>query len=47
MEQQERTRPDDKTIKVWKHHLQDEIDASFLYGAFAELESDPTRKKIL
>ena len=47
MEQQERTRPDDKTIKVWKHHFQDEIDASFLYGAFAELESDPARKKVL
>ncbi len=47
MKQQERTRPDDKTIKVWKDHLQDEIDASFLYDAFAELESDPARKKIL
>ncbi len=47
MEQQRRTPPDTKTIKVWKDHLQDEIDASFLYGAFAELESDPARKKIL
>ena len=47
MEQQERTRPDAKTIKVWKHHLQDEIDASFLYGVFASLESDDRRKEIL
>ena len=47
MEQQKRTPPDTKTIKVWKHHLQDEIDASFLYSTFAELESDPARKKIL
>ena len=47
MEQQERTRPDAKTIKVWKHHLQDEIDASFLYGIFASLESDDRRKEIL
>ena len=47
MEQQERTRPDAKTIKVWKHHLRDEIDASFLYGVFASLESDDRRKDIL
>ena len=47
MEQQERTRPDAKTIKIWKHHLQDEIDASFLYGVFASLESDTKRKEIL
>ena len=47
MEQQERTRPDAKTCKVWKHHLQDEIDASFLYSVFAELEPDTERKRIL
>ena len=47
MEQQERVRPDDKTVKVWKNHLQDEIDASFLYGVFAELEPDTQRKEIL
>lgn len=47
MEQQERVRPDNKTVKVWKHHLQDEIDASFLYGVFAELEPDTQRKEIL
>ena len=47
MEQQERTRPDAKTSKVWKQHLQDEIDASFLYGVFADLEPDADRKRIL
>ena len=47
MERQERTRPNTKTVKVWKHHLRDEIDASFLYGVFAELEPDSQRKKIL
>ena len=47
MEQQKQSPPDTKTVKIWKDHLQDEIDASFLYGTFAELESDPKRKKIL
>ena len=47
MEQQKQIRPDRKTIKVWKHHLQDEIDAGFLYSVFAGLESDPRRKEIL
>ena len=47
MEQQKRERPDAKTCKVWKQHLQDEIDASFLYGVFADLEVDNDRKRIL
>ena len=47
MKQQERAQPDAKTSKVWKQHLQDEIDASFLYGVFADLESDADRKRIL
>ena len=47
MEQQNQDRPDSKTIKIWKHHLQDEVDASFLYSVFAGLESDPKRKGIL
>ena len=47
MQQQEQVQPDPKTIKVWKHHLQDEIDANFLYGVFADLEADPKRKEIL
>lgn len=47
MEQQNQMRPDGKTIKVWKHHLQDEVDAGFLYSVFAGLESDPKRKDIL
>ncbi len=47
MEQQKQIRPDRKTIKVWKSHLQDEVDAGFLYSVFAGLESDPKRKDIL
>lgn len=47
MEQQKEVKLDAKTIKTWKHHLQDEIDASFLYSAFANLEPDPDRKDIL
>ncbi len=47
MEQQKKNKPDNKTIKTWKHHLQDEVDASFLYSVFANLESDPDRKEIL
>ena len=47
MEQQKQIRPDNKTTKVWKRHLQDEVDASFLYSVFAGLESDPKRKDIL
>lgn len=47
MEQQKEVKLDAKTIKTWKHHLQDEIDASFLYSAFANLEPDSDRKDIL
>ena len=47
MEDQQKIKLDNKTIKTWKHHLQDEIDASFLYSAFASLEEDPDRKDIL
>ena len=47
MEQEKQDRPDSKTIKVWKHHLQDEVDAGYLYSVFAGLESDPKRKEIL
>ncbi len=47
MEQQEKIKLDNKTIKTWRHHLQDEIDASFLYSVFANLEPDPDRKDIL
>lgn len=38
---------DDKTIKIWKHHLQDEVDASYLYSVYGNLEPDPHRKEIL
>ena len=47
MNEQKKIRPDSKTIKTWRHHLQDEVDASFLYSVFAELEPDPDRKDIL
>lgn len=47
MEQQKQIRPDGKTVKIWKRHLQDEVDAGFLYSVFAGLESDPKRKDIL
>ena len=47
MENQKKTKPDTQTIKVWKHHLQDEVDASFLYSVFASLEPDAWRKEIL
>ena len=47
MEQQKQMQPDDKTIKIWKRHLQDEVDAGYLYSVFAGLESDPKRKNIL
>ena len=35
-----------KTLDVWKHHLQDEADAAFLYGVLSELELDSTRREI-
>ncbi len=41
------TPTDSKTLKTWKHHLQDEVDARFLYEVFTELEPDAKRKKIL
>ncbi len=47
MEQEKQTQPDAQTIKVWKQHLQDEVDARYLYGVFASLEPDAKRKEIL
>ncbi|MYG00223.1 hypothetical protein F4212_13980 [Candidatus Poribacteria bacterium] len=47
MNEIKKIKPDSKTIKTWRHHLQDEVDASFLYSVFAELEPDPDRKDIL
>ena len=47
MEQERETKPDAQTIKVWKQHLRDEVDARFLYSVFAVLESDDERKEIL
>ncbi len=47
MEQKKETKPDAQTIKVWKQHLRDEMDACFLYDVFAGLEPDVDRKEIL
>ena len=47
MGQEKKTKPDAQTIKVWKQHLQDEVDARFLYSIFARLEPDTQRKEIL
>lgn len=47
MEKENNNKPNNKTIKKWNHHLQNEVDASFLYSVFAELELDPDRKDIL
>lgn len=37
---------DKKTIGIWRYHLQDEIDAAFLYRILADLISSERRKKI-
>jgi VIT1/CCC1 family predicted Fe2+/Mn2+ transporter/rubrerythrin len=37
---------DNKTIKTWKFHLQDEIDASFLYKHLASLVENEKNKRI-
>ena len=47
METQNVEKVDSKTIRTWKHHLQEEIDANFLYSQFAQLEPDPERQDIL
>ena len=47
MEQEKKTKPDAQTIKVWKQHLRDEVDARFLYNVFASLEPDVRRREIL
>ncbi|HKQ62887.1 MAG TPA: VIT1/CCC1 transporter family protein [Candidatus Polarisedimenticolaceae bacterium] len=35
-----------ETIARWKHHLQDEADAAFLYGVLAEAEPDADRRAV-
>jgi vacuolar iron transporter family protein len=37
---------DSKTIKTWKYHLQDEIDASFLYKHLAVMVDNEKNKRI-
>ncbi|MDA0745201.1 MAG: VIT1/CCC1 transporter family protein, partial [bacterium] len=38
--------PDRKTLANWRHHLQDEADAAFLYRRLAELETAPKKQDI-
>lgn len=38
--------PDKKTIALWKEHIQDEIDAAFLYRILASLEKDKKKRSI-
>ncbi len=38
--------PDQKTIGIWKYHLQDEIDAAYLYRVLADLVPAESRKKL-
>jgi VIT1/CCC1 family predicted Fe2+/Mn2+ transporter/rubrerythrin len=38
--------PDNKSIKIWKTHLQEEIDASYLYKILAGLETNEKQKDI-
>ncbi len=38
---------DAKTVSAWKRHLQDEVDAAFLYHALAEVETEAKPKDIL
>ncbi len=35
-----------KQIKLWKEHWQEEIDAAYLYGILADLETDAHRKHL-
>lgn len=37
---------DKKTIALWKYHLQDEIDAAFLYKKLASIEKNESKQRI-
>lgn len=37
---------DDKTIKIWKRRLQEEVDAAFLYHTLVDLVTDEKKKEI-
>jgi VIT1/CCC1 family predicted Fe2+/Mn2+ transporter/rubrerythrin len=37
---------DKKSVKAWKHHLQEEIDASYLYNVLAGMETNEKQKDI-
>jgi len=38
--------PDNKSVKIWKNHLQEEIDASYLYKVLAGMETNEKQKDI-
>jgi len=35
-----------ETLSAWRHHLQHEVDAGYLYRTLAELEPDPKRRDV-
>ena len=42
----ERIVPDNKSVSIWKNHLQEEIDASYLYKILADMEKDEKQQDI-
>lgn len=38
--------PTSRNLRNWKHHLQDEADAAFLYRQLVEAEKDPARRDL-
>ena len=40
------TTPDPDTLRAWRHHWQDELDAAYLYLALAGQEADPKKKDV-
>jgi VIT1/CCC1 family predicted Fe2+/Mn2+ transporter/rubrerythrin len=39
-------RPETETLAAWRHHLQDEADAAYLYAALADREASPDRRDL-
>ncbi len=40
------TTPDPGTLRAWRHHWQEELDAAYLYLALAGQEADPKKKDV-
>ena len=36
----------ERDVELWRHHLEDEADAAYLYRVLAEVEPDPKRGEI-